>query len=164
MKLKDLGFDDWLKKEYESPNNTVCDLARVITVDKNRFIVRNEKIEAPAELTGKLIYEATSNLDFPTVGDWVKVQYFNKNTFAIIHEVLPRKSLLKRKMPGNKVEYQLIAANIDVAFIIQSSDHDFNIARLERYLMMVNESNIKPIILLSKINLISADNLNQKIF
>ncbi|MDD3521301.1 MAG: ribosome small subunit-dependent GTPase A, partial [Actinomycetota bacterium] len=64
---------------------------------------------------------------------------------------------------GSKIEIQLIAANIDTAFIVQSSGNDFNIARLERYLTMVNESNIEPVILLSKADLISAENLEQKV-
>lgn len=98
------------------------------------------------------------------MGDWVYVKYYNKQTFAIIHDILPRKSLLKRKTSGKTIEYQLIAANIDTAFIIQSLDVDFNIPRLERYLVMVNESNITPVILLSKLDLISSDNLKKKNF
>jgi ribosome biogenesis GTPase / thiamine phosphate phosphatase len=163
MKLEDLGFDDWFSDGYTLPENNDYKLARIISVDKNSFHIRNEKTETPAELTGKLIYETDSSIDYPTVGDWVRVQYFNEGTFAIIHEVLPRKSLLKRKTSGNKIDHQLIAANIDFAFIVQSADNDFNIARLERYLTMVNEANIEPVILLSKVDLISMEELEQKI-
>jgi len=163
MKLKDLGFNDWFKKEAEKYRDKEYSLARVIAVNKNQFDIRNEKTTVAAEITGKLIYEAASNIDFPTVGDWVRVQYFNEETLAIIHSILPRKSLLKRKIAGNTVEFQLIAANIDTAFIIQASDYDFNIPRLERYLTMINEASIKPVILLSKIDLISIEDLNKKI-
>lgn len=163
MELEDLGFDDWFKKESEIYQNTEYDIARVAAVDKNQFVVRNEETTIAAEVTGKLIYEAVSMLDFPTIGDWVKVQYFDNREFAIIHSILPRKSLLKRKMAGNKVEFQSIGANIDTAFIMQASDYDFNISRLERYLAMINEASIKPVILLSKIDLISTDDFNQKI-
>ncbi len=163
MRFKDLGFSNWFQKRLEVSQYPELKLARVAAVDKNKFVLRNEKTEIPAELAGKIMYEAVSNLDLPTVGDWVRVKYFDNNTFAIIHEIIPRKSLLKRKKAGNKIEYQLIASNIDVAFIIQSCDSDFNIQRLERYLTMVNESSIKSIILLSKSDLISIDNLNQKI-
>src|SRR5680860_1605356 len=100
MKLKDLGFNDWFKKEAEKSQDREYSLARVTAVDKNQFDIRNEKTTVVAEITGKLIYEATSKTDFPTVGDWVRVQYFNEETLAIIHSILPRKSLLKRKIAG----------------------------------------------------------------
>jgi ribosome biogenesis GTPase / thiamine phosphate phosphatase len=163
MKIEELGFDDWFLQESQISENAGYSIARVAAVDKNQFVIRNEKATVAAEVTGKLIYETISALDFPTVGDWVRVQYLNEDTFAIIHSILPRKSLLKRKMAGNKVEFQSIAANIDIAFIIQASDYDFNIPRLERYLTMINEASIKPVILLSKIDLISIEDLNKKI-
>ena len=73
----------------------------------------------------------------------------------------PEKTLLKRKSAGKSVDFQLIAANIDVAFIIQSVDYNLNLRRLERYLVMVNESEITPIILLSKCDLISREKLEE---
>jgi ribosome biogenesis GTPase / thiamine phosphate phosphatase len=163
MELEDIGFDDWFRKGAKISSDKEGNFARIVAVDKNRFVIKNEEFEIPAELIGKIIYNADSNLDLPTVGDWVKVKYYDNNTFALIHEILPRKTILKRKMAGNKIDYQLIAANIDTAFIIQSSDNDFNIARLERYLTMINESNIRPIVMLSKIDLIEPDKLKQRI-
>jgi len=163
MELKDLGFNDWFQERLGKPQDLEYHLTRVIVVNKDNYIIRNEEMEIPAEITGKIMYGAESNLDFPTVGDWVRVQYFDENTFAVIHEILPRKSLLKRKVAGKKIEYQLVAANIDSAFIVQSVDFDFNLRRLERYLIMINESNIQPVILLSKRDLISSENLKQEI-
>jgi ribosome biogenesis GTPase len=164
MKLKDLGFTGWFQERLRESGQPEHSLARVITVNKDNYIIRNEGEEIPAELTGKLMYGAESNLDLPTVGDWIYVQYFNENTFATIHEIFPRKSHLKRKVAGKKIEYQLIASNIDIAFIVQSTVFDFNLPRLERYLIMVNEGNIEPVILLSKRDLISDENLEQEIF
>jgi ribosome biogenesis GTPase len=135
----------------------------VISVHKDSYAISDGAHDVRAELVGKLIYGAASPLDYPTVGDWVVVNFFDDNTFAIIHEVLPRKSLLKRKTPGKKIEFQLIAANIDVAFIVQSLDADFNINRLERYLVMINESNIKPIVLLSKSDLLGSETVADRI-
>ncbi len=163
MKFKDLGFNDWFKKKLLEPPQSEFSLARVTTVNKNNFLIRNEDAEIPAEITGKIMYGAETNLDLPTVGDWVYVEYFNENTFAIIHNILPRKSLLKRKVAGKEIVYQLIASNIDVAFIVQSVDFDFNLRRLERYLIMIKEGQIAPVILLSKSDLISQDNLKQEI-
>jgi ribosome biogenesis GTPase len=163
MKLEDLGFSDWFRERLGDSQPLEYSLARVIAVNKDNYIIRNEEAEVPAEVTGKMMYGAQSNLDLPTVGDWVFVQYFNENTFAIIHEILPKKSLLKRKVAGKKIEHQLIASNIDIAFIMQSVEFDFNLRRLERYLTMVNESNIQPVILLSKRDLISQEDLEEEI-
>jgi len=163
LELKDLGFNNWFKEKLNGIQFLDDNLARIIAVNKDNYIIRNKEREVLANVTGKIIYGAESNLDSPTVGDWVYVQYFNENTFAIIHKILPRKSILKRKVAGKKIEYQLIASNIDIAFIVQSLDLNFNIPRLERYLIMVNESNIQPVILLSKRDLISPEILEQKI-
>ena len=163
MKFKDLGFNDWFKKKLLESPQPEFSLARVTTVNKNNFLIRNEDAEIPAEITGKIMYGAETNLDLPTVGDWVYVEYFNQDTFAIIHNILPRKSLLKRKVAGKEIVYQPIASNIDVAFIVQSVDFDFNLRRLERYLIMIKEGQIEPVILLSKSDLISQENLKQEI-
>ena len=163
MKLEDLGFSDWFKERFAGSLHPEYSLARVTAVNKDNYLIRNEEAELPAEVTGKLMYGAESNLDLPVVGDWSYVQYFNDATFAIIHKILPRKSLLKRKVAGKKIEYQPIASNIDVAFIVQAADFDFNLRRLERYLIMANESHIKPVILLSKSDLISKEDLEQEI-
>ena len=108
-----------------------------------------------------MLYSAESAEDFPTVGDFVLFQNFEDDSLAIIHKVLPRNSLLKRKSAGKKVEYQLIAANVDFAIIVQALDNDFNPKRLERYLAMTNEFGIEPIILFSKSDLISADEIDK---
>jgi len=163
MELKDLGFNDWFKERLLESPQPEFSLARVTTVNKNNYLIRNETTEIPAEITGKIIYGAETNLDLPTVGDWVYVEYFNENTFAIIHKILPRKSLLKRKVAGKKIEYQPIASNIDTGFIVQSVDFDFNLRRLERYLIMIKESHIQPVILLSKSDLTQEEELEKEI-
>lgn len=162
--LKSLGFDDWFQDKLKESENQDHQLARVVAINKDNFLIRNSKFEIPAELTGKLIFEAESNLDLPAVGDWVLAQYFDEGSHAIIHDILPRKTLLKRKVAGKKIEYQLIASNIDVAIIMQSLDHDFNLNRLERYLTMVHESNVEPVVVLSKCDMVSIEFFNQKIY
>ncbi|MFC1755521.1 ribosome small subunit-dependent GTPase A [Thermoproteota archaeon] len=129
-------------------------LARISSVHRGSFSIIGEFGEVRAEITGRLANNAENSLDFPAVGDWVNVNYLDGNTFAIIDNINPRTSLLKRKTVGQQTEYQIIAANIDVAFIIQSLDANFNINRLERYLVMINEARIKPVILLSKKDLV----------
>jgi ribosome biogenesis GTPase len=167
MKLKThlrvLGFDSDLFPQYKDYMVDGFQLARVTAVNRDNYLVKGEVGELLAEVTGKLLYGAESNVDFPVVGDWVQVQYFDDNTFAIIHQILPRKTLIKRKNPGREVEYQPIAANIDTAFIVQDLVRDFNLRRLDRYLVMVKDSKIAPVILLSKSDLISSEEINDKI-
>ena len=136
-------------------------VARVTTVDRDQYIIRNESGEVPAELTGRFVYTSESRTDLPCVGDWVGVQYHDTGTHASIHHILPRTSFLRRKSPGKNIEFQMIAANIDVAFIVQSCHFDFNVRRLERYLVMVNDGRIEPVILLTKTDLISPEVLEQ---
>jgi ribosome biogenesis GTPase len=162
MELADLGFDSWFgdkRKGLEPPD---CAIARVTRVDKDRYLVRNEHNEVQAEPTGKLLFSADSSQDLPCVGDWVFVQYHNDGALAIIHDLFPRRTFLRRKSAGNKPEYQMIASNIDVAFIMQSCDLNFKLRRMERYLVMVNEGNVEPVILLSKSDLISAEELEKR--
>ena len=119
--IEKLGFNKWFQDKID-PSKMTNQIARVITVNKNSFVVSNGKIDIYAELTGKFLFNLDSVLDFPTVGDWVYVQLFDEDSLAIIHDIFPRKSLLKRKAAGKKIEYQLIAANIDTAIIMQSLD------------------------------------------
>lgn len=163
MDLTELGFDRWFEEQQVKIELPERRAARVTAVDRNRYLIRNESKEVPAELSGRLLFSTESSADLPCVGDWVLVQYHNTGTLAIIHTLFPRKSVLKRKSAGKHIDYQMIAANIDVAFIVQSSDSDFNLRRLERYLAMVNDGNIEPIFILSKCDLISPDELEQKI-
>ncbi len=137
------------------------EIARVVSVHKDSFIVTKGHREVIAELSGKLLYTASSSSDLPTTGDWIYVDFYDEDSHAIIHGVLPRKTLLKRKTAGKLVDFQLIAANINVAFIMQSADYNLNLRRLERYLVMVIESGITPVILLSKCDLLSQDEVEK---
>jgi ribosome biogenesis GTPase len=161
--IEELGFDKWFQHNVDYESIEDLEIARVIAVHKDSYTVTNGKQDVFAELVGKLIYSATSPVDYPAVGDWVYSKFYDENTLSIIHGIMPRKSLLKRKTPGKKIDFQLIAANIDVAFIVQALDDDFNMRRLERYLVMVHESNIKPIVLLSKSDLLPPEEVAERI-
>ena len=163
MALITLGFDLWFEDKRSEALRPDCTVARVTAVHKDSYLVRNKKSEVFAELAGNFIYSAVSSIDLPSVGDWALVQYHNADTFAIIHGLLPRKSFLRRKTPGKKIDYQMIAVNIDSALIVQACDFDFNLRRLERYLVMVNEGHIEPILLLTKSDLVSPEKLEQRI-
>ena len=160
--IEKLGFNDWFKAKINLSQNSEFKIVRVISVNKNSFVTSNGVKDIYAELTGKFLFNSEDSLDLPAVGDWVYAQLFDDDSLAIIHDILPRKTLLKRKASGKKVEYQLIAANIDTAIIMQSLDSNFNLRRLERYLVMINEGKITPAIFLSKSDLISEDEIEEK--
>ncbi|MBC8210011.1 MAG: ribosome small subunit-dependent GTPase A [Gammaproteobacteria bacterium] len=159
--LESLGFSDWFKQRVDAEKSAIHEVARVVSVHRDSYILSKGAAEVFAELSGHLSYNADSVADLPTTGDWVYADFYDDDTLAIIHDVFPRKSLLKRKAAGKLVDYQLLAANIDVAFIIQSVDFNFNLRRLERYLVMANDSGITPVILLSKCDLVSAQEVNE---
>ncbi|MFC1901779.1 ribosome small subunit-dependent GTPase A [Chloroflexota bacterium] len=163
MEFSNLGFDDWFRDKQKESGKDGYDVARVTAVNRDNYLVRHESGEVLAELAGEFMFSAETGIDFPAVGDWAFVRYFNSETLAIIYDLLPRKTMLRRKTAGKKVDYQMIATNIDVAFIIQSCDFNFNLRRLERYLVMVRDGNIEPIILLSKADLVSQEELEQSI-
>jgi len=158
-KLKRIGFDKFFLEKLPPGSSEQFDIARVVAVHKEGYTISNGELDVLAELVGKIIFSASSPVEYPAVGDWVLAIFYDKNTFAIIHEILPRKSLLKRKTPGKRVDFQLIAANVDVAFIIQSLNENFNLRRLERYLVMVNDAKIQPIVLLSKSDLLDQETI-----
>ncbi|MFA7289227.1 MAG: ribosome small subunit-dependent GTPase A [Melioribacteraceae bacterium] len=163
IELEKLGFDKWFQGIIDSKKLNERQIVRVISVNKNSYMVSNGKNDIYAELTGKFLFNSESPEDFPTVGDWVYAQLFDDDTFAVIHEIIPRKNLLKRKSSGNKIDYQLIAANIDKAIIVQALDNNYNLKRLERYLVMINESHITPIIFLSKSDLLTEEEIQKKV-
>ena len=154
--LEKIGFNDWFSNHLDQAMSENHGIARVTAVHKDSYTISLGEGDIFAELAGNLLYSSDSAVDLPTTGDWVYADTFDDDTHAIIYGVLPRKTLLKRKTAGKTVEFQLIAANIDVAFIIQSLNENFNLRRLERYLVMVNETGIEPVILLSKSDLLAA--------
>ena len=163
MNIEQLGFNKWFFDKIDPAKLIDHQIARVTTVNKDSYTINNGEGEVAAEVTGKLIFSADSPLDYPATGDWVLAQYFDNDSFAIISEILPRISILKRKTSGKKIEFQLIATNIDTGLIVQSLDTNYNLRRLERYLVIVNESNIQPVVLLSKSDLLPVNEIDKKI-
>jgi ribosome biogenesis GTPase len=163
MKLYDLGFDKWFEGHSTGFQRKDCGIARISAVDRGSYLIRNESGEVPAELTGRLSYLIENSVDLPCVGDWVTAQYYDNNSAAVIHGVFPRKTFLRRKTAGANIDFQMIAANIDAAFIVQSCHFDFNPNRLDRYLVMAADGGVEPIVLLTKTDLISQEELKQKV-
>ncbi|MCB1158037.1 MAG: ribosome small subunit-dependent GTPase A [Leptospiraceae bacterium] len=155
-KLKKLGFQDSYLEDLDSGYSHEFTIGRISKVLKNKYFLHEGKTEFPAELTGSLLFSSVTESDLPLVGDFVLFKKVDES-LCIIERVLKRKNFLQRKSSGREISYQPIAANIDYAFIMQSLDNNFNPNRIERYLSIINDSNITPIILLSKEDLISQD-------
>ena len=158
MTLKDLGYTSEIDDYIQDNNLTGFTIGRINREHRERYSVSTGDVEYDAEITGNLRFSADSRAEFPAVGDWVAMTVYDSN-MAIIHKVLPRKSLLERQAISKNGEKQIISANIDVALIMQSIDNNFSINRLERYLTICYSSNIEPILLISKIDLASDDEI-----
>ncbi len=160
MKLEDLGYNNNFERFRAEQKLDDFEIGRISSEHRERYIVITQKGEFEAEITGNLRYTARNREDFPAVGDWVVLVTYDSN-FAIIHKILPRFSVIKRQAVGSFGDIQIIAANIDYAFLMQSIDRDFNINRLERYLTVCNSSNITPIIVLTKTDLVSEKHISE---
>jgi ribosome biogenesis GTPase len=158
MTLENLGYNTELEDYRKANHLDAFGIGRVISEHKDRYTVKTENSEFDAELLGNLRFTASNRNELPAVGDWVSISEYDDNK-ALIHHVLPRKSILERKAVGKLGQTQIIATNIDFGMIVQSVNRDFNINRLERYLTICNASKIKPIIVLSKVDLIEAQEL-----
>jgi ribosome biogenesis GTPase len=160
VKLEDLGYNDTLEKFRIEHDLNNLEIGRITSEHRERYTVQTIKGEFQAEITGNIRFTAKSREDFPAVGDWVALTTHDFD-FAIIHHILPRFSMIKRQAVGQFGEVQIIATNIDYAFIIQAVDNNFNINRLERYLTICNSSNINSIIVLTKTDLIDEHRINE---
>ncbi|HIK39721.1 ribosome small subunit-dependent GTPase A [Thermoleptolyngbya sp. M55_K2018_002] len=147
-----LGWSDRLAPHF-SPYRAVGYVpARVAQEHRGRYQVYCETGEYSAEVSGKFRHLATSPRSFPAVGDWVSIAP-SPDSPATIHAVLPRQSEFVRKAAGSKTEEQVIAANVDTVFLMTGLDHDFNLRRVERYLMLTWDSGAWPVIVLNKADL-----------
>lgn len=121
--------------------------ARIIADFGHRYKVAMPD-EISAQLSGALAHKLTAT-DMPKIGDWVAIEMADDMT-AVVQHVLPRTSEIARGHVGATLDKQVVAANVDVAFIMQPLDHDFSVERLERYLFQLSIQGIEPIILLNK--------------
>jgi ribosome biogenesis GTPase len=123
--------------------------ARVVAEDRERYVVAGEHGETTAVVSGRFRFDAAGDeRAFPAVGDWVAIDPLDD--VAIVQAVLPRRTAVVRLGAGRRATAQVVAANVDVAFVVMSLNRDFNLRRLERYLAVVWESGAQPVVLLSK--------------
>jgi ribosome biogenesis GTPase len=154
MNMTDLGWSDLFEQHFEPFGKQGLVPARVAQEHKQRYVLYCEKGEVEGEVSGKLRHEADSKGEFPAVGDWVAVSIGPGEQKAIIHAILPRRSCLLRKavLSGGRTEEQVLAANLDVAFLVSGLDGELNLRRIERYLSVVWEGETIPVIVLNKMD------------
>lgn len=149
-----LGYNSDLEQWRQESGNASFEVGRIISEHRERYAVRTEKGEFEGEVIGSLRFSAGKRSDFPAVGDWVAVSEYEENK-VLIHAIFPRQTMIEREAVGKFGEKQIIATNIDWAFIVQAVDRDFSINRIERYLTICYTAGVKPLVLLNKTDLIS---------
>jgi ribosome biogenesis GTPase / thiamine phosphate phosphatase len=149
-KLNQYGWNNYTYPSQYQEKLATENLARVVSVKGQTFEIATNKGLLKAELLGRLLF-ALETWEQPKSGDWVV--YINYGESALISEVLPRMNQLYRKTAGRQMDKQVMVANVDQAIVIQGLDHDFNLKRLERYLIQIVGCGIQPVVVLNKCDL-----------
>ncbi len=154
MELTKLGWNSNLNQQFAPHHAKGLVPARVAVEDKLFFRVWTADAELLAQVSGKYIHEARrANSTFPKVGDWVAVKLVPNEGKAVIQAILPRRTQLSRKMIGHGATEQILATNIDTAFLVTAADMSFDTAVLEQMLVVAHESGAHPVVVLNKIDL-----------
>lgn len=161
--LKQIGWDAFFVDHYAELQQQKYNLvpARVSGEERGAYNLMTTEGELRGKVSGLFRYIAKSRIDFPVVGDWVVIELQENDSEAVIHKIIPRKTILFRKVPGVVTEQQPLAANIDYVFIVSGLDEDFNLRRVERYLALIWNSGIQPVIILNKADLLDIMQLDE---
>ena len=155
LDLRDLGWTPDLAEHLDDPAIGGSIPGRVASRNGKHYVVITSEGEVPAIVSNAFKRSAQAKSDLPAVGDWVVLERIENMSSLHIVSLFPRKNKLSRMGAGDKTEEQIVASNIDTVFIVTTVDHDFNIRRLERYLVMANEMGVRPVIILNKIDTFS---------
>lgn len=154
MTLADLGWTEELAEAFAPYAADGLVPARVTLQLKGFWEVTTPENARLADCTGKFLNSTASTSDMPAVGDWVAIEVLpGDDTRALIHAVLPRRTKFSRKAAGEQMIEQVVAANVDVVFLVSSLDANFNLRRIERYLAAARASGAQPVIVLNKADL-----------
>lgn len=153
--LARLGWNEWFEERVNC--GSADTIARVAAVDRDLLLLMDQTGTFRAKLAGSYLYRHHLSQELPCVGDWVCVEKDPTGDFGLVNTLLERRTALRRKSAGDSVDYQMIAANVDVVMIVQSCHYDFNLKRLERYLVMVRDGGADPCVLLTKTDLVAPE-------
>src|SRR6187401_2934810 len=154
MLMEDLGWTPRFAEPFALYAAQGYVPARVSLEHTHIYRVRTADDELLARVSGRLRHGASGRADFPAVGDWVVLELPETDGDARIRAVLPRATRFSRRAAGNPTEEQVVAANIDVVFLVSGLDNDFNPRRIERYLVTAWDSGATPVIVLNKADLV----------
>jgi ribosome biogenesis GTPase / thiamine phosphate phosphatase len=154
-RIASIGWNSFFQAQLNSNGDPSLAPARVFEEQRGRYRLEWECGACFATLAGRLRHEAEGDpAALPSVGDWVLARLSDGAAEgAVIHRVLDRKSRFSRQDAGRRTAEQVVAANVDTVFLVQSLNRDFNVRRLERYLALLWESGAEPVIVLSKADL-----------
>ncbi|MCX8155807.1 MAG: ribosome small subunit-dependent GTPase A [Verrucomicrobiae bacterium] len=153
MTLATLGWSAEWEARFKELQQPTWEPGRVVVEDKHHYVVFTRHGALRARAAGRLLHRAAQPSELPKVGDWVALVAYPAEEKAVIQHVLPRKTRLARKVPGKEVTEQVLVTNVDTAFVVQALDNTFNPRLLERFLVMVVEGGIQPVVLLNKCDL-----------
>jgi len=154
LTLEDLGWTPRFADAFDAYRGDGIAPARVSLEHTHIYRVLTPDGESLARVAGRLRHAAAQRADFPAVGDWVAVETPEGGGDARIRAVLPRATQFSRRAAGNPTEQQVVAANIDVVFLVSGLDGDFNPRRIERYLVTAWNSGAAPVVVLNKADLV----------
>ncbi len=162
--LIDLGFKPSHAASFAPYAERGLVPARVARAERDRILVLTglQDPPRPAVVRGRLRHEATGPADLPTVGDWVALEPAADGP-SVVHAVLPRASAFTRLDVGRETIEQVVAANVDVLFLVTGLDGDFNPRRIERFVVAAWESGARPVVLLNKADLIDDAELDRRV-
>lgn len=155
--LKALGWNEWFEQRFAGEPGDV--VARVAAVDRELLWVVDDSGPFRAKLSGSFMHRNPVAHEWPCVGDWIALEKPAGDDFGVIQARLERRTSLRRKAVGGAAESQMIAANVNHVVVVQSCHFDFNLNRLERYLVMVREGGAEPYVLLTKTDLVGPETL-----
>ncbi len=153
MDLAAIGWDEAWQRAFEPHAAAGLEPARVTVEFKHEYDIHTATGPRPARCTGRLLGVAAARVDLPAVGDWVAVSGRPGELMADIRAVLPRHSRFVRRAAGPHDEAQVVAANVDVVFLVSGLDADYSLRRIERYLTVAWASGAEPVVVLNKSDL-----------
>jgi ribosome biogenesis GTPase / thiamine phosphate phosphatase len=148
--LQALGWDDAFAAAFKARAADGGVPARVTLEHQHIYTVHTGEDERLATVAGAMRHKAGTRRAFPAVGDWVVLRALEAGRRGVIQDILPRRSHFSRKVAGELTEEQVVAANIDVVFLMMGLDADFNPRRVERYLITAGDGGARPVVVLNK--------------
>lgn len=152
--LHPYGWNDTLGDRVEPWLTPGLVPARITARHPGRYDAVTSQGPTPARLAGAMAHRCADEEDFPAVGDWVVVELPQGADTAVIQALVPRRGVVARGAVGGVAAIQILAANVDLAYLVTTAGEDFNLRRLERYAAVALDGGVRPLILVNKVDLV----------